>query len=148
MAPLASPEQRVALLGTVQVLHEHLTTSLCQTVFQQTRTTERERRWRLAAWASFWTAVLLRAPQALPQALWPSAPVPRRAHCLGRRRPWRPSPQAPCWSGSAWPALGRSGRPGRLGGWPDGVGATGARVGAGGVSWRRRGARGAPPGPP
>jgi hypothetical protein len=44
MAPPASPEQRVALVGTVQVLHEHLTTSLCQTVFHQTRTTERERR--------------------------------------------------------------------------------------------------------
>src|SRR6266567_8309647 len=59
MAPLASPEQRVDLLGTVQVLHEHLTTSLCQTVFQQTRTTERERRWSLAALASFWTEVIL-----------------------------------------------------------------------------------------
>ena len=69
MAPLASPEQRVDLLGTVQVLHEHLTTSLCQTVFQQTRTTERERRWSLAALASFWTEVILRAPQSLTQAL-------------------------------------------------------------------------------
>ena len=69
MAPLASPEQRVALLGTVQVLHEHLTTSLCQTVFQQTRTTARERRWSLAALASFWTEVILRAPQSLTQAL-------------------------------------------------------------------------------
>jgi hypothetical protein len=49
MATPASREQRVELLGTVQVLHEHLTTSLCQTVFQQTRTTERERRWSLAA---------------------------------------------------------------------------------------------------
>jgi hypothetical protein len=69
MAPPASPEQRVELLGTVQVLHEHLTTSLCQTVFQQTRTTERERRWSLAALASFWTAVILRAPQSLTQAI-------------------------------------------------------------------------------
>ena len=43
MATPAAPQQRVELLGTVQVLHEHLTTSLCQTVFQQTRTTERER---------------------------------------------------------------------------------------------------------
>jgi hypothetical protein len=69
MAPSVSPEQRVDLLGTVQVLHEYLTTSLCQTVFQQTRTTERERRWSLAALASFWTEVILRAPQALPQAI-------------------------------------------------------------------------------
>jgi Transposase DDE domain len=69
MATPASPEQRVELLGTVQVLHEHLTTSLCQTVFQQTRTTERERRWSLAALASFWTEVILRAPQSLTQAI-------------------------------------------------------------------------------
>ena len=69
MATPASREQRVELLGTVQVLHEHLTTSLCQTVFQQTRTTERERRWSLAALASFWTEVILRAPQSLTQAI-------------------------------------------------------------------------------
>ena len=69
MATPAFPEQRVELLGTVQVLHEHLTTSLCQTVFQQTRTTERERRWSLAALASFWTEVILRAPQSLTQAI-------------------------------------------------------------------------------
>jgi hypothetical protein len=43
MASLASPETRVELLGTVQVLHDHLTASLCRTVFQQRRTTERER---------------------------------------------------------------------------------------------------------
>jgi len=69
MAPPASPEQRVDLLGTVQGLHEHLSTSLCQPVFQQTRTTERERRWSLAALASFWTEVILRAPQSLTQAI-------------------------------------------------------------------------------
>jgi len=69
MAPPASPEHRVELLGTVQVLHAHLTTSLCQTGFQQIRTTERERRWSLAALASFWTEVILRAPPSLPQAL-------------------------------------------------------------------------------
>jgi hypothetical protein len=44
MASPASPEQRVNLVGTVQVLHEHLTTSLCQTVFHQTHITERGRR--------------------------------------------------------------------------------------------------------
>jgi len=38
---MASPgiqEQRIDLFGTVQVLHEYLTASLCQTAFQQTRT--------------------------------------------------------------------------------------------------------------
>ena len=62
MARADAQEQRVDLLGTVQVLHEHLTASMCQTVFAQTRTTERARKWTLAALAEFWTAVILRAP--------------------------------------------------------------------------------------
>jgi Transposase DDE domain len=69
---MASPkpqETRVELLGTMQVLHDHLSASLCRTVFQQTRTTERERHWTLHALAEFWTAVILRAPQGLTQAL-------------------------------------------------------------------------------
>src|SRR2546422_1540850 len=69
MASLAPQETRVELLGTVQVLHDHLTASLCQTVFQQTRTTERERQWTLAALATFWSEVILRAPHSLTQAL-------------------------------------------------------------------------------
>jgi hypothetical protein len=69
MATPASPAPRIELLGTVQLLHDHLTTSLCQTVFQQTRTTERERQWSLAALAAFWSEVILRAPQSLTQAL-------------------------------------------------------------------------------
>jgi hypothetical protein len=73
MATSAASEQRIELLGTVELLHEHLTTSLCQTVFQQTRTTERERQWRLHALASFWTEVMLRAPQSLTQALQEAA---------------------------------------------------------------------------
>jgi hypothetical protein len=55
--------------GTVQVLHKHLTASVCQTVFEQTRTTERARKWTLEALAEFGTAVILRAPQSLTQAL-------------------------------------------------------------------------------
>ena len=47
MAISVASEQRIELLGTVELLHDHLTTSLCQTVFQQTRTTERERQWSL-----------------------------------------------------------------------------------------------------
>lgn len=69
MVRVASQETRVELLGTVRMLHDHLTTSLCQTVFQQTRTTERERHWTLAALAEFWTAVVLQAPDSLTQAL-------------------------------------------------------------------------------
>ncbi len=63
MAISVASEQRIELLGTVELLHDHLTTSLCQTVFQQTRTTERERQWSLEALVSFWTEVILRAPQ-------------------------------------------------------------------------------------
>ena len=55
MAISVASEQRIELLGTVELLHDHLTTSLCQTVFQQTRTTERERQWSLEALVSFWT---------------------------------------------------------------------------------------------
>lgn len=73
MATPVASDQRIELLGTVELLHEHLTTSLCQTVFQQTRTTERERQWSLAALASFWTEVILRAPPSLTQALQEAA---------------------------------------------------------------------------
>jgi hypothetical protein len=85
MASPAPQATRIELLGTVRILHEHLTTSLCQTVFQQTRITERERQWSLAALASFWTEVILRAPPSLTQALqeaangsgagWPHVPA-------------------------------------------------------------------------
>jgi Transposase DDE domain len=69
MANPEPQETRVELLGTVQVLHDYLTASLGRTVFQQTRTTERERQWTLTALAEFWTAVILRAPHSLTQAL-------------------------------------------------------------------------------
>lgn len=84
-------EQPIELFGTVQMLHEHLTTSLCQTVFQQTQTTERERHWTLTALAEFWTAVILRAPHSLIQALeeaaagtgagWPTVQATPEAFC-------------------------------------------------------------------
>ena len=53
MAISVASEQRIELLGTVALLHDHMTTSLCQTVFQQTRTTERERQWSLEALGAF-----------------------------------------------------------------------------------------------
>jgi hypothetical protein len=74
MAISVASDQRIELLGTIELLHAHLTTTLCQPVFQQTRTTERERHWSLEALASFWTAVILRAPPSLTQAL-PEAAV-------------------------------------------------------------------------
>jgi hypothetical protein len=86
MATSLTSEPRIELLGTVELLHEHLTKSLCQSVFQQTRHTERERQWSLHALASFWTEVMLRAPQSLTQALQEAA--------LG--------------NGSGWPPVGAS----------------------------------------
>src|SRR5262249_55676595 len=60
---------------------------LCQTVFQQTCTTERERQWSLEALVSFWTEVILRAPQSLPQALQEAA--------LGNGSGWPPVQASP-----------------------------------------------------
>jgi hypothetical protein len=76
MARSEASDQCVDLLGTVQVLHKYLTASVCQTVFEQTRTTERARKWTLAALAEFWTAVILRAPPSLTQALEEAATSP------------------------------------------------------------------------
>jgi len=59
----------VGLLGTVEVLHEHLTAAVCASVFDAERITERRRVWTLEKLAEFWTAVILRAPQSLKQAL-------------------------------------------------------------------------------
>ena len=87
MAISVASEQRIELLGTVELLHDHLTTSLCQTVFQQTRTTERARQWSLEALVSFWTEVILRAPQFLTQALQEAA--------LGNGSGWPPVQASP-----------------------------------------------------
>lgn len=61
--------QEVGLLGTVEVLHEHLTAAVCESVFEAKRVSERRRDWTLEKLAEFWTAVILRAPQSLKQAL-------------------------------------------------------------------------------
>jgi hypothetical protein len=100
MASAKTHDQRVDLLGTVQVLHEHLTASRCQTVCAQTRTTARARKWTWAAVAEVWTAVILRAPQSLPHALeeaatrpgagWPSVQARPEAGCERcQSLPWR-----------------------------------------------------------
>ena len=61
--------QQVDLLGTVDVLHEHLTAALCDGVWADVREKERRRELGLTALAEFWTAVILRAPDSLTQAL-------------------------------------------------------------------------------
>ena len=55
-------QTRVNLLGTIRVIHEHLTAALCESVFARERKAERRRIWTLQVMALFWTAVILRAP--------------------------------------------------------------------------------------
>jgi hypothetical protein len=59
----------IDLLRVVDLLQAHITPVLCRTVFGAVRTTERQRVWTLEALIRFWTAVVLRAPKALSQAL-------------------------------------------------------------------------------
>jgi hypothetical protein len=63
------PKRRVDLLAMLDVLLATLTPSLCQTVFQRFRSTERERKWTFTAVAQFWTAVIIRHPAALQHGL-------------------------------------------------------------------------------
>lgn len=67
------PKAVVDLLGTTDLLHQHLTGALCALVFKTVRITERARQWTLQKLAEFWTAVILRAPDSLTQALQESA---------------------------------------------------------------------------
>jgi hypothetical protein len=66
---MARRAKTVDLLRVVDLLQEHITPALCRTVFGRVRTTERQRVWTLDALIQFWTAVVLRAPKALTQAL-------------------------------------------------------------------------------
>jgi hypothetical protein len=61
---------QVDLTRGLDLLHTHITAALCQTVFDVVRWTERQRVWTLEALVQFWTAVVLRAPRALSQALY------------------------------------------------------------------------------
>jgi len=65
----AAAAARVDLIRVMDLLQTHITSALCQTVFRRVRTTERQRAWTLQALVQFWTAVILRAPEALSQAL-------------------------------------------------------------------------------
>jgi hypothetical protein len=66
---MARRAKTIDLLRVVDLLQEHITPALCRTVFGQVRRTERQRVWTLEALIRFWTAVVLRAPTALSQAL-------------------------------------------------------------------------------
>jgi hypothetical protein len=60
---------RVPLVPTVEFLHKELSEALCQEVFQDLRTSERERKWSLFALARFWLGVVLDSPKSLSQLL-------------------------------------------------------------------------------
>lgn len=88
----------VDLVAAVSVLHEYLTPSLCSAVYEGRRKTERRRTWTLGLLVEFWTAVVLRAPASLTQALeeaalrrdpfWPpvkSSPQAFFSRCKGLR---------------------------------------------------------------
>src|SRR5216684_5235 len=66
---MAKRAKTIDLLRVVALLQEHITPALCRTVFGAVRTTERQRVWTLEALIRFWTAVVLRAPKELTQAL-------------------------------------------------------------------------------
>lgn len=65
------PNRQVDLLKAYEIIHESLTTALCEEVFQSIRRGERQRRdkWTLEALAEFWIAVTLDPPVALRTAL-------------------------------------------------------------------------------
>lgn len=66
---LPAADTRIDLLGLVEMVRRHLTDTLCEEVFRDNRTVERQREWTLSALANFWVAVIMRAPQALRHAL-------------------------------------------------------------------------------
>ena len=59
----------VYLAPTVAFLHGQITEALCEEVFQDVRTNERQRKWTLFALARFWLLVILEPPPSLSQLL-------------------------------------------------------------------------------
>ncbi len=62
-------DQQVDLVCVAELLHEHLTGPLVTAAFEDLRDGERERVWTLQQMVAFWTAVILRAPKSLSEAL-------------------------------------------------------------------------------
>ncbi len=68
----------VYLAPTVEFLHGQITDALCDEVFQEIRTTERERKWTFFALARFWLAVILDPPPSLSHVLERTRGINRR----------------------------------------------------------------------
>lgn len=65
-----APKNRsVEILDILTLLFRHLTPSLCQSVFEEVREDERQRKWSLEAIARFWTAMIVRHPPSLTQGI-------------------------------------------------------------------------------
>jgi len=63
------PNTPVNLHPVLELIHGELTESVTRSVFQEVRTTERERKWTLHHLLLFWTEVILRAPKSLSELL-------------------------------------------------------------------------------
>ena len=61
--------EKVDLSEVAELLHKLVTESLCEKVFLENRTVERQREWSFFALSRFWIAVIIRAPEALSHAL-------------------------------------------------------------------------------
>jgi len=61
--------RRVDLLKMLGLLLDHLTPTLCETVFRQQRTIERTRKWTFYAVNLFWAAMIVRHPPSLQHGL-------------------------------------------------------------------------------
>ncbi len=59
----------IHLAPTVELIHKHLSEALCNEVFQDVRTTERQRKWSLFGLARFWLDVILEPPVSLSKVL-------------------------------------------------------------------------------
>jgi len=63
--PSIPKNKRADLLTPVQRLLDKMTPTLCETVFEQHRQGERDRKWTFRAVCLFWTAMILRHPPSL-----------------------------------------------------------------------------------
>lgn len=61
--------KHVDLMAAMLLLQRHLTAAVCSEVFETLRDQERSRLWTLEAMLDFWTAVVIRAPKSLREAL-------------------------------------------------------------------------------
>lgn len=65
----APQKTSIEILDVLELLFCHLTPTLCETVFEEVRKNERERKWSLEAIARFWTAMIVRHPPSLTHGI-------------------------------------------------------------------------------